>query len=242
MFINNRLGFVEGTETMMAQENRMTQIANNLANVDTNGYKKEDVTFWEMLFTATDNRQRVGKAVRVITDHSQGSLAATGNKLDFSISGEGYFKILTPDGFAYTRNGNFTLNSTGQLTTMDGDLVMGQGGAIILKNDQIQVGRDGLITADGKSINQLSLVSFSGQDDLVKRGHNLFVTKGNAGGGRVVESPSIQQGFLEKSNVNMVAEMTEMIDLQRAYQTQQKIIQTIDDLNGQAISKVGKLT
>ena len=242
MYISNRLGFVEGTETMLAQENRMTQITNNLANVDTNGYKKDNVTFWEMLFTASDNRQRVGKAMRVITDQSQGAIAATGNALDFAVNGDGYFKIQTPDGFGYTKNGNFTLNSTGQLSTMDGNLVMGEGGAIVLPDEQVQVGRDGLITADGQTINRLSLVSFPDSNDLEKKGKNLFFTKEGGGQGTIVDSPSIQQGFLEKSNVNMVAEMTEMIDLQRAYQSQQKVIQTIDDLNDQAISKVGKLT
>ncbi len=242
MYINNHLGLIEGTETMLAQKHRLNQISNNLANVNTNGYKKEHVTFWEMLYTATDDQQRVGKAMKIITDHSQGSFETTGNNLDFAISGEGFFKIQTPEGIRYSRNGNFTINNEGQLSTMDGNLVIGAGGAITLENDQIQVGGDGLITANGETINQLALVSFSDLNDLAKAGNSLFKIKNEDTKEQTPDNISIQQGFLESSNVNITLELTEMIDLQRSYQTQQKIIQTIDDINGQAISKVGKLT
>ncbi len=242
MYIQNRLGLIEGTETMLAQERRMNQISNNLANVDTSGYKKEDITFWEMLYKTNDDQQRVGKALKVVTDQSQGNAETTGNPLDFAINGNGFFKIQTPTGTGYTRNGNFTINSEGQLSTMAGNLVMGAGGAITLSSDQIQVGRDGLIMANGEAINQLSLVTFSDPSALQKKGENLFSLEDDAVQEEAVENPSIQQGFLEGSNVNIVSEMTAMIDLQRAYQSQQKIIQTIDEIDAQAISKVGKLT
>lgn len=242
MYIQNRLGLIEGTETMLAQERRMNQIANNLANVNTSGYKKEDITFWEILFQTNDATNRVGKALKVITDQGQGTFETTGNNLDFAISGNGFFKIQTPTGIGYTRNGNFTINSEGQLSTMAGHLVLGEGGAITLNSDQIKVGRDGLITANGEAVNQLSLVTFSDPSALRKKGANLFTLESPDIKEEPVESPSIQQGFLEGSNVNMVSEMTAMIDLQRAYQSQQKIIQTIDELDTQAINKVGKLT
>lgn len=242
MYIQNRLGLIEATETMLAQERRMNQISNNLANVDTNGYKKEDITFWEMLFQTNDSRQRVGKALKVLTDQSQGNFETTGNNLDFAISGTGFFKVQTPNGIGYTRNGNFTINSEGQLSTMDGNLVLGEGGTIALDSDKIQVGRDGLILANGEIINQLSLVTFAEPEDLQKQGANLFFPKSNNAAEEPVENPSIQQGFLEGSNVSVVNEMAAMIDLQRAYQSQQKIIQTIDELDAQATGKVGKLT
>ena len=242
MYIKNRLALIEGAETMLAQEHRMEQISNNLANVDTTGYKKEDVTFWEMMFTAQDNRPRVGKAMKVITNQDQGSLSTTGNTLDFGISGPGYFKIQTPDGIRYTRNGNFTLNNGGQLSTMDGNLVLGAGGPIALESDDVQVGRDGLISANGEAVNQLALAMFDDPTNLVKEGKNLFRTKND----QVQESPpvavDIKQGHLESSNVNVIQEMTEMIDLHRAYQSQQKLIQSVDELDAIAISRVGKLT
>jgi len=242
VFIKNRLGMVEGTETMLAQERRLNQIANNLANVDTAGYKKEDITFWEMMFTTAERRPRVGKALKVVTDHRQGPAEQTGNPLDLAIMGKGYFKIQTPNGVRYTRNGNFTLNGEGQLSTMDGHMVLGQGGPIILDSDDVQVGRDGTITVRGRAVNQLAIVTFTDESGLVKEGASLFRPKGPEVREVPAERASVQQGFLEGANINMVTEMIEMIDLQRNYQSQQKVIQTIDDINGQSISKVGNLT
>lgn len=242
MYIQNRLGMTEGTETMLALERRMDQIANNLANVDTSGYKKEDVTFWEMMFTAADHKPRVGKAMKLLTDHQQGSAKQTDNPLDFAIGGDGFFRIQTPAGVRYTRNGNFTLNNQGQLSTFDGNLVLGEGGAIVLANQNINVGSDGLITsADGEQINRLEIATFADPTALEKEGANLFRPK--AGVAQLpVESPNIKQGYLEGSNVNIVSEMTAMIDVQRAYQSQQKAIQTTDEIDQQSTSRVGKLT
>ena len=242
MYVQNRLGIIEGTETMLAHERRMDQIANNLANVDTAGYKKEDITFWEMMFKTQDQRPRVGKAMKLLTDQRHGSAEETGNTLDFAISGDGFFRIQTPNGVRFTRNGNFTLNNQGQLSTLDGNLVLGNGGPITLDDQNIAVAPDGQITANGEPINQLSLVTFPDLNGLEKEGANLFRIKTGAAQEQAVPTPSIQQGYLEGSNVNVVAEMTEMIDLQRAYQSQQKAIQTTDDIDQQSTSRVGKLT
>lgn len=242
MFIKNRLGLTEGTETMLAQEQRLNQISNNLANVNTTGYKKEDITFWEMMFKAADNKPRVGKAMKIITDHKQGPAIQTGNNLDFAINGQGFFKVQTPQGIRYTRNGNFTINNTGQLSTADGNLVIGDGGPISLTDDKISVSHDGQISANGQIINKFSLVNFSDLNSLEKEGNNLFRLKPGSAKEQAATSINIQQGSLEGSNVNIIQGMTEMIDLQRSYQTQQKAIQTMDDLDHQAISRVGNLT
>lgn len=242
MFVKNRLGLIEGTETMLAQEHRMNQITNNLANVDTAGYKKETITFWEMLFTAADNRDRVGKALKPLISQTQGPMITTSNPLDLAINGAGFFQVQTADGVRYTRNGNFTLNSEGQLSTHDGSLVLGDGGPITLENENVQIGRDGQITANGQAVNQLSLINFDDLNSLEKDGKTFFRLKDANALAIPVDTPNIQQGYLEGANVSVVTEMTEMIDLQRAYQTQQKIIQTIDELDSQSITRVGKLT
>jgi len=242
VFIKNRLGLIEGTETMLAQEQRMNQITNNLANVDTVGYKKENVTFWEMMFTAADHRQRVGKALKPLINQTQGGIITTDNPLDLAINGTGFFQVQTPDGIRYTRNGNFTLNGEGQLSTHDGSLVLGDGGPITLENENVQIGRDGQITANGQAVNQLSLVSFEDLNSLEKDGKTFFRLKEANAQILPVDTPNIQQGHLEGANVSAVTEMTEMIDLQRAYQSQQKVIQAIDDLDSQSITRVGKLT
>lgn len=242
VFIKNRLGLIETTETMLAQEQRMNQIANNLANVDTAGYKKEDVTFWEMLFKAADGKPRVGKALKLLTNQQQGVVEMTSNPLDFAINGDGFFRIQTPDGIRYTRNGNFTLNAEGQLSTFDGNLVLGAGGAITLESENIQVATDGTISQNGVVVNQLSLTSFADLNALEKEGASLFRLQDGAAIEQPVAMPNLQQGYLEGANVSVITEMTEMIDLQRNYQTQQKAIQTIDDIDQMSISRVGKLT
>ena len=243
MYINNRLGLTESTETLLAQEHRLNQISNNLANVDTSGYKKEDVTFWEMLFTANDKHDRVGKAMKILTDHQPGVLKETGNQLDFGLSGEAFFKVQTPQGVRYTRNGNFNRNGQGQLTTNDGFLVLGEGGPVVLSKEPVQVGRDGLLTQDGVQVGKLALAGFPTPTSLEKEGNSLFRIKDPATTQEgLAKGSEVHQGYLEASNVNSMTEMTEMIDLQRAYQAQQKIVQSIDETDTLAISRVGKLT
>ncbi len=242
MFIQNRMALVESVETLLAQEQRMNQIANNLANVDTSGYKKENVTFWEMLFTAHDDRQRVGKAMRVISDHSQGPMEMTGNPLDIAIEGEGFFRIQTPEGIRYTRSGSFNLNSEGQMVTPDGNLLIGEGGPVVVNGKEISVNQGGGITVDGELVNQLAIVTFDNYENIEKEGNSLFKLTDETVAERISEDFRLQQGFLEGANVNSTLELTEMIDLHRAYQAQQKIIQTVDELDSQAINRVGKLT
>ncbi len=137
MYVQNRLGLIEGVETMRAQEERMNQIANNLANVDTVGYKRENLTFWEMLHRTESHRLRVGKAIKLLTDFQQGAAEVTGNPLNVLLKGRGFFKVQTPEGIRYTRAGNFALNSTGQLVTQEGYQVLGEGGTIAVEGREL---------------------------------------------------------------------------------------------------------
>lgn len=242
MYIQNRLGLIEGVESLLAQEQRMNQITNNLANVDTGGYKKENISFWEMLYRADGNGPRVGKAMRVHTDHTQGTSEQTARDLDFAIMGDGFFKIQTPRGIRYSRAGNFELNALGQLTTQDGSLVMGQGGPVVLQGDKINISRQGIISIDGEDVDQVAVVTFANLRDLEKENANYYKPVDNKVQEEMSTNFELQQGYLEASNVNPVIEMTEMIDLHRAYESQQRVILTIDEIDGQAISKVGKLT
>lgn len=241
MFINNRLGLVESTETMLAHTQRLNQVTNNLANIDTNGYKREDITFWEMLFTANDSRQRVGKALKIVTNQGQGPAETTGNPLDFLISGDGFFKLQTPDGVRYSRAGSFGVNNQGQLITPQGHLVLGDGGPIVITGEDISVDQDGTFYVDNQRVDKLSIASFADGESLEKDGTNLFRLTDN---GQEIEATNykIQQGALEGSNVNTVTEMANMLELHRAYETQQKIIRTFDEMDSKAINSVGKLT
>ncbi|MCB2183522.1 MAG: flagellar basal-body rod protein FlgF [Desulfobulbaceae bacterium] len=242
MFIQNRLGLIEGTETMLAQSQRLNQISNNLANVDTPGYKKEDITFWEMLYKTNEDRQRVGKALKILTNQQEGSVKSTGNQFDFAISGDGFFKLQTPLGVRYSRAGNFNVNNEGQLVNPDGYLVLGDGGPIVIEGQNVAVGRDGTINVDGNEAGALDIATFNDLTGIEKEGTNLFRLKEGAAPEIPAADFTIRQGFLEASNVTLVTEMTTMLDLHRAYETQQKIIRTFDDIDGRAINTVGKLT
>jgi flagellar basal-body rod protein FlgG len=241
MFIHNRLGMVESVETLLAQQQRLNQVTNNLANVDTAGYKKESVTFGEMLYNVSRDRQRVGKALNILTSHQQGMVQQTGNELDLAITGPGFFKIETPQGPRYTRAGNFELDVDGQLRMPNGGLVVGEGGPIVVKGNKVTIDRAGRVEVDGQRVNQLSIVTFANLRDLEKEGENLFRAKGTAALEEAVENPDVKQGFIEKANVNTIKEMTELIDLHRAYEGQQKMIRAIDDIDNLAVSRVGRL-
>lgn len=242
MFIHNSLGMVESVEAMLAQTQRLNQVSNNLANVDTTGFKKDNMTFHEMLYMAQGNRQRVGKALHLINDHQQGVMKMTGNQLDLAISGEGFFKIQTTEGIRYSRAGNFQLNNQGQMITANGHLLLGAGGAITVDGTEITIGRDGNVMVDGENVNQISIVSFADKNDLKKEGSNLFRLKEENVQEQAAVNFEVQQGFLEGSNVSVMTEMAALIELQRAYESQQRVIRIIDDLDNLAISRVGKMT
>lgn len=242
MFIQNRLGLIESTETMLAQTQRLNQVSNNLANVDTTGYKKEDITFWEMLYQTNEDRPRVGKALKILTNYDEGPAEITGNQLDFAINGEGFFRLQTPDGIRYSRAGNFLTNALGQLVNPDGHLVMVDGGPLVIEGNDVSASSDGNLLVDGVPVGQLDVVTFENLTDLEKEGTNLFRLKEGGGPEAAPVDSTVKQGYLEGSNVNTINEMTNMIDLYRAYETQQKIMRTFDEMDGQAINTVGKLT
>ncbi|MFZ5760739.1 MAG: flagellar basal-body rod protein FlgF [Thermodesulfobacteriota bacterium] len=243
MFIRNRLGLLEGTETMLAHGQRLNQLTNNLANVDTPGYKKEDVTFWEMLHRTNEKRQRVGKALKILTNHQPGAVKTTNNPFDFSINGQGFFKLDTPQGVRYSRAGNFLVNGNGQLVNPDGHAVLGDGGPIVINGNDVSLATDGTLLVDGVNVGRLDIATFADVNNLEKEGTNLFRIKEGSG---MEEEPavdfSVQQGTLETANVNLVAEMTALLDLHRAYEVQQKSIRTFDEIDNKAINTVGKLT
>lgn len=241
MFIQNRIGLIESVESMVNQERRLEQTTNNLANANTAGYKKENTAFHEMLFTAENGLPRVGKAIRITTDHSQGASETTGNPLDMAITGDGYFKIQTAGGIRYTRNGEFIRNNQNQLTTAAGDPVLGQGGPIVIDGNSVQIQANGDVIVDGQTVNRLDIVTFNSKALVEKEGRNLLRLTPN-GAEIAAEQAIVRQGVVEKSNVNTVQEMTEMISLQRDYETQQKLIRTIDEIDGQTVRRVGSLT
>lgn len=245
----------------MTQEHRMNMITNNLANVNTTGYKKDSLAFKdtflmfahekvmepvanvrsEKLFPDPVHIAKPRLAVS-ITDFSQGSLKETGGPLDVAISGDGFFKFRTPQGDYYSRNGKFQTTADGALVTPDGYTVLGQGGGeiVIPPNAKVSITENGQIYADGELVDALQVVDFEEKAVLEKLGHNMYqIRDGQDAAEQPLENASIQQGFLETANVEVVTEMVNMIETHRQFEAYQKMITTTQESDQKLIQKVG---
>lgn len=241
----------------VALRREMDVIANNLANMDTNGFKGNDVTFEEYLSSKariahpspTDRRVSYVRESGSTTDFSEGALQQTGGVLDLAIRGEGYFVVDTPQGERYTRNGAFTMNEKGELVNMQGYRVRGQNGPIQFdqQDTNITFGREGTITAINGIQNQvierakLRMVRFNDENALVREGNGLYAAVGQTAQ-PVTEKSSLTQGSLEKSNVRPIVEMSRMLEVMRAYQSLSSMMTKTDDLRKTAIDKLADTT
>ncbi|TAN49188.1 MAG: flagellar basal-body rod protein FlgG [Methylococcaceae bacterium] len=239
-----------------AQQTRMSLIAQNLANVNTTGYKKERGLFADLMYqnvrqvgapatqtTTLPSGLQMGTGVRVVATekiHTQGNIVQTNNSLDMSINGKGFFQILMPDGqINYTRDGTFKLTADGQVVTNEGNPL--QPNITVPANAvAISVGSDGTFsvtddTGATTDLGQINLVSFVNPTGLEPVGNNLFretVASGapNIGIAGQDSLGTLTQGSLETSNVNAVEEMVSMIETQRAYEMNTKAISTTDQM------------
>jgi flagellar basal-body rod protein FlgG len=163
--------------------------------------------------------------------------------LDLAITGDGFFKIQTDHGIRYTRNGNFGLNAEGTLVTGEGDVVLGENGPITIDEDGevITINDAGEVDVDETVIGTLKIVSFDAPEQLTKEGNSLFYYSGPESDEITPDYFEVRQGHLEQSNVEMIREMTNMVTINRQYETFQKLIQTIDELDTKATSEIGKI-
>jgi flagellar basal-body rod protein FlgG len=245
---------------MTAQQTNVEVIANNVANINTSGYKRARAEFTDLLYQAertvgTPNRggegglpegAHIGLGVRTAAVrhlHSQGALTRTTNKLDVALNGRGWLQISGPNSETlYTRAGALNKNASGQLVTLDGALVqppitIPQNASEVIINETGQVFARAGTGADLQQLGQLTLANFANEAGLEPLGDNLFRETG-ASGAPIAGVPgdpgfgTIQQGYLENSNVDPVKEITELIAAQRAYELNSKIIQAADDMYG----------
>lgn len=258
-------GWYIGASGMNAQQNRLDTISNNLANVDTTGFKKEipvSKEFSELLLrrTQTDGIYKTGfgscdvapvigsigvgvETNELYTDFQQGSFKNTDTKTDMALSGEGFFAVETPNGERYTRNGNFHLGKEGILLTKEGYPVLGENGPIHVEDDRFYVNQDGMIynKEDNVLVDRIKVVRFENERFLKKQGSSLWNTNDIAGQPHIAEGderPRFLQGYTETSNVNVVNEMVQMIEVNRAYEANQKSVQTQDSMMDTLWSKV----
>lgn len=245
MDLSAKTGAVEGC---LLLERKMEAISNNLANVGTCSFKKACVSFQEILARSSNGELRAGKAISANTDFAPGETRLTGNPLDLALEGPGFFKVETPEGTLYTRNGGFSQNTENVLVTSQGYPVLGQGGPINVKGSNIQIDESGVISADqtgdGKmtEVGRISIVNFEDPSVLEKVGDSFYRTKDASAPEAPASETKISQGYLEQSNINPVQEMVEMIQIQRNYELYRKVIQSFDELESRLFNEVGRLS
>jgi flagellar basal-body rod protein FlgF len=229
----------------------MDVVANNVANASTTGFKREGIAFDTLLAAPTPDKPSLHFVVDRATyrDASMGSITKTGNPLDLAIQGPGYFQVQQPDGStAYTRAGSFQLNNDGQIVTLGGLPVLGDGGqAITLPStvSQINVSSDGFITAradNGKDLAQLgklAVVKFDSEQGLQSAGNGIYTT---AQAAQAAPESAVVQGAIEQSNVQPVIEITNMIRIMRSYEQVSNMISMENSRHTAAIDKLVSTT
>lgn len=218
------------------QTRRLDSAVRNIANVNTAGFKAEQLRFLEESAGGGADRGPV-----TTVDFTQGPIQKTGNVLDLAINGEGFFSVQTKDGIAYTRDGRATLNEKGELMSLAGEYLLGTRGKITISGDNVEIDTNGAVRVDGSEIDTLKIVGFQRPSALTTLNARLYQNPGNRAGERKEEDPQVKSGFLEFSNVQVVREMVKMINIQRTFESYQKTIQTIDEQNRAATNRIGRL-
>ncbi|HHV09797.1 MAG TPA: flagellar hook-basal body protein [Clostridiales bacterium] len=246
---------------MANEQKRLDIISNNIANAATTGYKVQNVTsqsFDDLLTIKIKDSSEayydrpIGymslgvKLGETYTDHRQGSLRQTGNTYDLALEGKGFFALEVTDkagnvSTQYTRNGSFTMTKDGRLVDEDGNHLMGEGGGITIPTDAVDVVIDatGAIYADGNYVDTLKIADFEDYNYLVNVGDTRYGTL--EGAVETDVSASVRQGYTEQSNVNVVSQMVNMINITRAYEANQKMITSIDKTLELAANSVGRV-
>lgn len=233
---------------MQAQADALEIAANNLANINTVGYKADkafnsflreslsDSRLSGNLETTVNSSVRSNKAI----DFSAGKMTLTGRNLDVAIEGDGFLTVQTPQGVRYTRNGNMFLNNEGVLVTSNGHPVLGTSGRRIVVEGEgsIYINGSGDISLDGMEVDRLKVVVFDDMGTLEKEGNSLFVSKSDPS---LKAHAGLQSGFLEEANINAVSSMVQLVEIMRRFESIQKSINhEMNDMNSKAIDKLGR--
>lgn len=217
--------------------------ANNVANQTTAGFKAEHVAFREYLARAPGSNDPDVSLVfdpDSYADFSAGGLEQTHNALDFAINGDGFFAVETPAGVLYTRDGRFSTNEVGELVTRDGARLLNEAGAPILLD--IDAGPpllspDGALLQNGTPVAKIGVYDFIDRSTLERRGENRFRSLAEP---EAVRVPRLSQGFIETSNVEAVAAMTDLVEITRAYEQAARVVETADELARQAVRRLSE--
>lgn len=231
----------------IALQRQMDVVANNIANINTSGFKAEALLFEEFVMPVASDRDfaypdqplSYVQDWATIGDFSGGALVETGNPFDIALVGDGFMAVDTPAGERWTRGGTFAINSEGILVDMNGNPLLSDGGPVAFDASEtdIQIATDGTISSSAGVKGRLRVVEFANLQELTREGDTQF-----AGGTPIAASATqVMQGSIEKSNVSGVAEMSEMIRVQRAYESLASMMQRQDDIRRNAIQRLGSL-
>jgi flagellar basal-body rod protein FlgF len=234
-----------GLSRQIALQRQMDVVANNMANMNTSGFKAEEILFEDYTMPVASHRDfmQSDQPLHYVQDWATrhdmapGAIVQTGNELDVALMGEGFLAVQTPQGERYTRAGSLTLDATGTLVDMNGFAVLGDGGPITFGPEEvgITIGEDGSIGSSAGPKGSIRIVEFENVQQLTREGSNLW-----AGGTAVANTGTrMIQGAVERSNVGAVTEMAEMIRVQRAYESLANLMNQQDDLRRSAIQRLG---
>jgi len=224
----------------------MNVVANNIANMNTTGFKGEKMMFIEHLVKSAGGGRISGdqlafvRDIATVRDLSEGPLERTGNPLDVALRGDGYFVVETKDGDRYSRSGRFHLDEGGQLVTDRGDPVLSDGGQPFFfstEDKDISISRDGTVATENGELGRIRVVEFENQQKLRATAGGLYETGEQP---QDVDSPDIVQGMLEGSNVEPIIELTRMIEVSRSYDAAKKFIDKEDERMRKVAQEMGK--
>ncbi len=244
---------------IISEGNKMNIITNNLANINTVGYKSEGSVFGDFLsqkaisaVNAGDKKPLADNQYPIMlysyNNFSQGALKHTGNRLDLAISGKGFFVVKTPEGIKYTRNGSFSLNSDNQIVTQEGYLVLGTNGkpiSLTERGSNITISQNGIInilnpqTNENQYAGKIGTVDFKNSSLLSRNGNTLFSETKKSGKPVLLKNPKIEQGYIEESNVNEIQSMVELIDISQVKSTMNNVLKSYSQIDNVAINTVG---
>ncbi len=249
-------GMKMASQGMLAMTAKQDIIANNLANINTAGFQASTAltkSFDEQLMSQmqAEGFEAVGGindgvpviGVKTASKFQHGSLKPTGKDTDISVGGNGLFTIQNSKGETlYTRNGSFAVDQSGYLVTNQGDKVMGFNGPVrIPPGKSFVVDERGIVTVEGQEMARLRVTEFNDINELYTVGNSYYRPKNPTNVGQISTNPNIKQGFIETSNVNIIGEMVKMMEVEKAYEANQKVLHSEDDILKKAITEVGRV-
>lgn len=244
---------------MDVQQTRLNTLTQNLANINTSGFKKQTVilqNFADLLLVnekiemggaPLQNKPVTGYSClgplvsQIYTDFSPAAAKETNKHTDLMLAAEGFFVVQTPSGEQYTRNGAFQIDSEGYLITAAGDRISGVNGPVQVGSEDFVVTKDARVLVDNQEVNILRVVSFT-NPQLLLPGENSYFSQPSPGAGlQEVDNPQIYQGFLEQANVELTGEMANLIEILQVYKANQRLVQVQDNLLAKAASQIGSV-